>query len=49
MPGPPPKSAARRQRSRRDIGHDIGALHRPGTAPAMPRGLCRAAQTAWTA
>jgi len=49
MPGPPPKAAARRQRGRRDMGADIGALARPGTAPAMPRGLCRQAQTAWTA
>ncbi|OBJ00368.1 hypothetical protein A5660_25075 [Mycobacterium alsense] len=49
MPGPPPKAAARRQRSRRDMGADIGALARPGRAPARPRGLCRAAQTAWGA
>lgn len=48
MPGPPPKSAARRQRSRRDMGVDIGALSKPGSAPPMPRGLCRQAQTAWT-
>jgi P27 family predicted phage terminase small subunit len=49
MPGPPPKAAARRQRSRRDMGADIGPLRRGGTAPAMPHGLCKAAQTAWTA
>ncbi len=47
MPGPPPKSAARRQRSRRDMGTDIGALSKPGKPTSMPRGLCRQAQTAW--
>jgi len=49
MRGPAPKAAARRQRSRRDMGTDIGALAHPGRPPAMPRGLCRQAQTAWTA
>ncbi|HWS94469.1 MAG TPA: hypothetical protein VN255_01175 [Mycobacterium sp.] len=49
MPGPPPKAAARRQRSRRDIGNDIGTLQRPGHAPAMPAGLCKEVQTAWNA
>jgi hypothetical protein len=49
MPGPPPKAAARRQRSRRDIGADLGAPQRPGRPPAMPRGLCRQAQAAWRA
>jgi hypothetical protein len=49
MPGPPPKAAARRQRSRRDIGTDISAPRHPGRPPAMPRGLCQPAQTAWTA
>jgi hypothetical protein len=49
MPGPPPKAATRRQRSRRDIGTDIAAPRHPGRAPAMPRGLCRPAQTAWSA
>jgi P27 family predicted phage terminase small subunit len=47
MPGPPPKAAARRQRSRRDIGADIGAVRRPGNPPTMPAGLCKQAQTAW--
>ncbi len=49
MPGPPPKAAARRQRSHRDMGTDIGAPQRPGRPPTMPAGLCRQAQTAWTA
>ena len=49
MPGPPPKAAARRQRSRRDIGGDIGALSKPGKPPSLPRGLCQQAQTAWSA
>lgn len=47
MPGPPPKAAARRQRSRRDMGADIGTVAKPGKPPAMPRGLCPQAQTAW--
>ena len=47
MPGPAPKAAARRQRSRRDMGSDIGLVRAAGSAPPMPRGLCRQAQTAW--
>ncbi|HTX96855.1 MAG TPA: hypothetical protein VME67_19565 [Mycobacterium sp.] len=49
MPGPPPKTTARRQRSRRDIGADIGAVRHCSRPPAMPRGLCSQAQTAWAA
>ena len=47
MPGPPPKAAARRQRSRRDMGADIGTPSKPGKPPSQPRGLCPQAQTAW--
>lgn len=39
MPGPPPKAAARRQRSRRDMGANIGMLSKPGNRPACP-GAC---------
>jgi hypothetical protein len=27
---------------------DVGVINEPGTAPTMPRGLCRQAQDAWT-
>lgn len=47
MPGPPPKSAARRQRPKRDMGVEIGVLDKPGVAPEMPRGLCGVAKDAW--
>ncbi|MCW2661528.1 MAG: hypothetical protein JWP83_2680 [Mycobacterium sp.] len=48
MPGPPPKPAAKRQRSRRRMGFDIGVVSAAGTAPPTPRGLSAQAQTAWT-
>ena len=47
LPGPPPKSAARRQRSKRDMGIDIGVVDAVGPAPRMPADMCRPAQNAW--
>ena len=47
MPGPPPKSAARRQRSKRDIGGDIGSVETIGIAPPLPAKLCLQAVDAW--
>lgn len=49
MPGPTPKSAARRQRSSRDMGADIGLVSSSGTAPKMPPRLCAPAKAAWNA
>lgn len=49
MPGPAPKSAARRQRGNRDMGADIGLVDKAGVAPRMPSGLCSAAEAAWDA
>jgi len=49
MPGPPPKAAARRQRSKRDMGADIGLVSSSGTAPKMPTRLCAPAKAAWNA
>jgi P27 family predicted phage terminase small subunit len=47
LPGPPPKAAAKRQRSKRDIGSDIGPIASVGPAPRMPADMCRPAQNAW--
>lgn len=48
LPGPAPKAAARRQRSKRDMGADIGLVTIcGGVEPHMPSGLCSAAQSAW--
>jgi P27 family predicted phage terminase small subunit len=49
LPGPPPKAAARRQRSRRDMGTDIGTPTRAGRPPTMPHHLCKQARDAWNA
>ncbi|TDH48877.1 hypothetical protein E2F47_22185 [Mycobacterium eburneum] len=46
MPGPAKKPAAKRQNR---VTNDVGAVGAPGMAPMMPRGLCRQAQSAWTA
>ncbi len=35
-------------RRQNNITKDIGLVKETGTAPPMPRGLCRAAQDAWT-
>ena len=45
MSGPPPKQPSRRIRT---TTKNIGMVKSVAKAPAMPRGLCQAAQTAWT-
>jgi P27 family predicted phage terminase small subunit len=45
MPGPLPKPASRRQNR---VTKSLGVVRTAGKAPRMPRGLCKAAQDAWT-